>query len=135
MSKVITSSIADAIAAGLRGDTNISFDDSIDGNVGQRPVFLASTQTCNGTDAISLRYRSLNDDGATVFVEEERSADNEVTHGPEDVAFLVMREGLIDGPAAALNVRVETNDSSKTRRFTTVHFVFLVPTRSQPLMI
>merc|ERR1712170_214435 len=43
------------------------------GENGGSPDFFAAAQTRNGGNTFTLRYNSLNSDGAQVFVEEERS--------------------------------------------------------------
>lgn len=59
--------------------------------------FFAEMQTINGVDTTALRNTFVNAAGANVFTEEERSADTEITHAAETVAFFVVNSGLIMG--------------------------------------
>ena len=68
--------------------------------------FFASIQTINGSDTSALRNTGINAAGATVFVEEERSADSEVAHADETIGYFVINAGAIMGAA----VEVETFD-------------------------
>ena len=61
------------------------------------PVLLANTQTTNDLDTSGLRNTRLTAAIGNVFVEEERSADNELQHGRENVGFFAIQPGLIDG--------------------------------------
>jgi hypothetical protein len=54
------------------------------------PVFVASLQTANEQDPAGLRYRLLRSSGVQVLVEEERSADSEVSHTSETVGYVVL---------------------------------------------
>lgn len=58
-----------------------SFDD---------PWFVADLQTFEGYNPANLRYRNLGGDGVDVFVEEERSRDDETDHVDEVVGYLVV---------------------------------------------
>lgn len=53
------------------------------------PWFLADLQTFEGNNTASLRYRNLTRSGVDVFVEEERSGDDETRHGDESIGYLV----------------------------------------------
>ena len=57
--------------------------------------FLASIQTYAGVDPCALRHKTLTKNGATVFVEEEQSAGDEVGHGNERVGYLAIEPGLL----------------------------------------
>ena len=60
------------------------------------PAFLARCNTQNGTDPHHLRYTTLTSTNVALFVEEEASADAEVTHIGEVVGFLAIEPmGLI----------------------------------------
>ncbi len=61
------------------------------------PAFLASMQTYYGGDTATVRYRTLTDNGATIFVEEERSLDQEIRHRTEIVGYLAIELGEIFG--------------------------------------
>ena len=65
--------------------STISFTDT-----GINPSFLASMQTTNDNDPAALRYDNLNTDSVEVFVEEEKSADDEVAHVNEDVGYAII---------------------------------------------
>lgn len=53
------------------------------------PVFLADLRTAEGMDAASLRYRNLDGRSVEVFIEEERSRDDETWHMKEDIGYVV----------------------------------------------
>lgn len=53
------------------------------------PVFVADFQTRNGGDPSALRYKALSAGGATVFLEEEDSTGDGITHTNEVVGYLV----------------------------------------------
>ena len=55
----------------------------------ESPRFMADLQTFDGSDTAGLRYRNLTGTGVDVFVEEERSADNETNHTTESVGYMV----------------------------------------------
>lgn len=59
------------------------------------PFILADAQTRNDADPIVPRYRDLHAAGVDVRVQEETSADAEVTHGNESVGYLAF-SGSID---------------------------------------
>ncbi len=61
------------------------------------PVFIANTQTRAGTDPATVRIHSLNHERATIFFQEETSADAETIHVPEQLGFLVIQPGRILG--------------------------------------
>ena len=69
---------------------------SFDGNFTSTPIFLANIQTFDGSDTAGLRYRSLNSDGASFFIEEEQSANKEKRHTTEIVGYLAINSGLIN---------------------------------------
>ena len=62
--------------------------------------FLADMQTTDGTDTAELRYRGLTSSSATLFVEEERSADRETGHITEAVGYLATAPGALFGDGA-----------------------------------
>ena len=57
------------------------------------PVFLADLRTSAGMDAASLRYRNLDGRSVEVFLEEERSQDDETWHTEEDIGYVVFEGG------------------------------------------
>lgn len=59
-------------------------------------AFLAAAQTENGSDAMTLRYDDLGDNGISVIVQEEASDDTELSHYLEDVAVLMLDQGQYD---------------------------------------
>ncbi|MCH2179077.1 MAG: hypothetical protein MK106_09755 [Mariniblastus sp.] len=62
------------------------------------PVFFAAMQSHTGGDPATVRLRpDCQVDQATIFIEEERSKDNEMRHNPEDVGYLAMSIGSILG--------------------------------------
>ncbi|MCL7939466.1 malectin domain-containing carbohydrate-binding protein [Halomonas sp. ATCH28] len=86
----------DGLLAGRTGDqvTSSSFDIQFDGSFDE-VAFFADMQTFDGTDPASVRAAAINADGATIFIEEEQSADSEVNHISEDVGFVGLNTGLI----------------------------------------
>jgi enterochelin esterase-like enzyme len=59
------------------------------------PVFLASVQTANNLDPVTLRYRIHDEVFALVRLEEEQSLDTEKNHPYEAVGYAFFEEGLI----------------------------------------
>ncbi len=53
-------------------------------------IFLADIQTFDGTDPAALRYRNFSLTSVQVKVEEEQSADSEVTHNSEEIGYVVI---------------------------------------------
>lgn len=81
-------------------DYNINYQSSF----GDTPVFLANMQTTIGGDPATVRLRTINNVRATVFLEEERSFDEETAHNPEQVGYIAMERGLlfyVPGPGLA----------------------------------
>ncbi len=62
-----------------------------------RPAFFAKMQSFNGGDPAAIRAKSIDADGATIILQEERSFDYEVRHNPEVVGFWAIETGLITG--------------------------------------
>jgi hypothetical protein len=81
------------------------------GSYGRDPVFLAAAQTADGPDPAALRRAALDGDGATVFVEEGRSADAETNHTTEAVGYLTIGGG---GPLYGYPTRANTVGESGT---------------------
>jgi hypothetical protein len=69
------------------------------------PVFVASVQTYVGSDPTGLRRKSLDRTGAQFFLEEELSADMEVSHAGEAVGFFAVDAGLINSDASSRGLR------------------------------
>jgi hypothetical protein len=62
-------------------------------DMGSSPVFLAGMQTFDGSNPAGLRYQNLAGTSVDVFVEEERSADDETRHTSEVVGYVVIADG------------------------------------------
>jgi hypothetical protein len=60
-------------------------------------------QTFNGPDTATLRYKSLAADHAVVFVEEERSGDQDMAHTTEQWAYLALWDGAFTTPMVAVD--------------------------------
>ena len=90
--------IADGVRAGIEGSvTDQASEIQYGGTFSVVPTVFAMIQTTNGTDPAALRYTASTAGGVTVFVEEERSTDDEVVHAPEEVGFLALNPGLLTG--------------------------------------
>ena len=61
----------------------------------RRPAFFAQMQTYNGGDPAVVRYRQLSYRSALIYLEEERSADQEMQHNAESVGYFALQVGLI----------------------------------------
>jgi hypothetical protein len=59
------------------------------------PALFAQMQTFNGWNPATTRYRSLSTGGAKVFIQEERSSDDELNHVIEGVGWLAIEPGTI----------------------------------------
>lgn len=81
-------------SSALASDINHTPTTVASGLAGDDFVFIAGMQTANGPDTAALRY-DLTAAGTRIFVEEERSADFEVNHALEDVAFLALNSGSL----------------------------------------
>lgn len=83
--------------AGTTGDVvkhnehTITFDNAVSGDV----VFFAQMQTTDGGDTATVRATNVDGTSATVYVEEEASANSEVKHTSEDVGFLALTAGAL----------------------------------------
>ena len=66
-------------------------------------VFLAQMQTENDSDTAAVRGTALSDTGATIFIEEEISADVEVDHRLEDVGYVALNMGTLFVTPTLLN--------------------------------
>lgn len=66
-----------------------------------RPNFFAQMQTFNGGDPSTVRQTNLASRSAQLFIEEERSFDNEVQHNPERVGWLALESGEVVLPPPA----------------------------------
>jgi Ca2+-binding RTX toxin-like protein len=79
--------------------TNIAFDQDF----GASPVFLAQMQTENDTDTATVRGTALSGTSASVFAEEEQSAEVDVTHAAENVGYVALGTGVIFSTPPVLN--------------------------------
>ena len=94
------------------------------------PAFFADMQSFNGGDTATVRYRALSSSGATVFLEEEQSADLERAHIEEVVGYLAItpgtifardgRSGIVDSGGASLRLAGDSSLSSTTFTSTTL---------------
>jgi hypothetical protein len=65
-------------------------------------VFLADMQTRDGGDPAIVRLAGLDQTSATVFIEEEKSLDVEVSHTTEVVGYTLLAQGLLfDDPVVS----------------------------------
>ncbi|MEO1601427.1 MAG: SdrD B-like domain-containing protein [Pseudomonadota bacterium] len=80
---------------GSTGDTVKHHDHEIDfgATVGGDVVFLAQMQTTDGGDTATVRGVEVDAEGATVFIEEEQSANDEVRHTTEEVGYFALTAG------------------------------------------
>ena len=79
----------------------VNFDPGVD--FSSVTSFFAGAQTASGGDPITLRNTALNAAGVDVFLEEEKSRDNEIAHGVETVGFFAINRGLILGESVAVD--------------------------------
>lgn len=94
--------------AGRTGNsvTHANFNISLSG-FSSAPIFLCHDDTYNGGNTCSTRFRSVSAGTATVFVEEEQSADAEVNHVAEVVSYLAWASaGTISGSGGALRAEL-----------------------------
>ena len=77
--------------------TSLNYEIDFDTNIGGNGAFFANLQSFRGADTSALRYRTLSRTQATIFVQEERSADSEILHGSERVGALAIESGLLRG--------------------------------------
>ncbi|MEO1470864.1 MAG: M10 family metallopeptidase C-terminal domain-containing protein, partial [Pseudomonadota bacterium] len=73
--------------------TDADYDILYGSNVAADSIFLADMQTRDGGDTANLRVRDSDANGATVFVNEEKSRDDEVAHTSEVVGYVVAEDG------------------------------------------
>ena len=90
-------SAASGLLAGATGDrvrhepVSEPFGGAFDGPF----AFVADMQTEDGNDPATVRLVDLAASGATLFVEEERSRDEETVHTTEDVGLIALATGAI----------------------------------------
>lgn len=93
------------VSGGQRFEAGVTGDRVTDANAsigfattfGAAPAFFASMQTFDGSDPATVRYRTLDADSASIFIEEEESQDNEVGHTTENVGFFAIEPGDLIG--------------------------------------
>ncbi len=83
--------------AGVTSDsvTHRNFDLAFGTTFASAPAFFADMQTRDGGDTATVRYRTLDGDGAQIFLEEETSRDSELIHTTEVVGYLAIELGDI----------------------------------------
>ncbi|GMG84889.1 hypothetical protein LNKW23_41050 [Paralimibaculum aggregatum] len=92
--------------AGSTGDTvthnehEITFDNGVSGNV----VFFAQMQSTDGGDTATVRASYVDGSGATVYVEEEQSKNDETSHTSEEVGYLALEAGAL---LASMSIALE----------------------------
>ncbi|WP_158547405.1 M10 family metallopeptidase C-terminal domain-containing protein [Rhodovulum sp. 12E13] len=75
-------------------EQNVSFGGAFSGDP-DAPALLAAMQSFDGSDPSTVRARSVDTEGAMLFVEEERSADPEMGHTTEVIGIAAFDAGLI----------------------------------------
>ena len=71
--------------------TNVALPDGFQSD----PVIIAAMQSFDGGDTANLRFANLNPDGVQIWVDEERSKDNETRHTTESVGMVAITRGMI----------------------------------------
>ncbi len=77
-------------------------DVALDAALGLDPLVAGLVASFNGADAVATRLKSVSNDGtsatATFIAQEDRSADNEIGHIPEDISGMAFESaGLLRG--------------------------------------
>ncbi len=86
-----------SVTTGLTGDnvthqqTNLSFPTAF----AAVPAFFAQMQTLDGADTAAVRGRTIDANGASFFIEEDVSLDNETNHTTENVGYVALPTGVI----------------------------------------
>ncbi len=89
------------LSTGLTGDGVNHNTANITHNGGfANTVFIAQMQTRDGGDPATVRGVSFDGTNASLFIEEEASADAETNHTGENVGYLVLPTGVITTPGA-----------------------------------
>jgi hypothetical protein len=65
-------------------------------------------QSFNGPDTATLRYQNLDPNGVKLFVEEERSANGEMTHTNERLGYMALWDGAFTGPTPSVGPTLAT---------------------------
>lgn len=88
--------VGSIVEAGRTGDLvnhnwfTLDFDQNY-----QSPVFVAAIETFNGSDPAGLRSENLSNGSVDIFLEEEQSSNEEMSHLAESVGYFVFEEGDI----------------------------------------
>ena len=80
----------------------------------EAPVLIADMQSAIGGDTSTVRLTSLDANGMSMFVEEERSADTEVGHINEVAGYVALHDGLIYAEAPLNPPPVANDDAYST---------------------
>lgn len=91
---------------------NVSFDSP----VGSTPALFAGIQSYVGGDTTALRYRSLDATGFSVFLQEERSQDQEVNHAIETVGYLAIPTGILSTSSSGGSAGIRRSEFAANRR-------------------
>jgi hypothetical protein len=96
---------------------NVSFENEFS----SQPLLLAAIETFHGPNTAGIRIQDLTKEEFSVRIEEEQSADREMSHTSEKVGYLGIEEGnLYDevgnliGEAGKLSVNQETGEQWRT---------------------
>jgi len=81
-------------------------------NVKNTPAFFAAMQTTDGGDTAGIRYKKLNGQSVSVYIQEEQSRDKEADHTTEVVGYLAIFGQDIKRTALKPNTIVEFGDIS-----------------------
>ena len=74
----------------LMNDVTHDFKLETFSTIAPAPGLLAHMQSYAGPDCATLRYKNLDTNSFEIFVEEEKSADDEILHAPEDIAYMLL---------------------------------------------
>lgn len=80
-----------------RDVTNRNYEVEFDTNIGSDGAVFANLQSFRGVDTSAIRLRSQTANQSTLFIQEERSLDNEVFHTQERVGVLAIEAGFLFG--------------------------------------
>lgn len=80
-----------------------------------KPSFFSAMQTADGMNTAGMRYKKLNGDNTTFFIEEEVSKDKEVEHTTEVVGYIALWGDSIDYSDLGTGMLAKTDFSSKHR--------------------
>ena len=88
-------SVASGLLVGITGDNVTHTDSTINfgGSFTSTPAFIADMQTLDGGDTAYTVGSTLSNSQAQVHIDEEQSANSEVSHTSENVGYIVLNEG------------------------------------------